>query len=300
MKPELIVVAPVPPELRARLSESYALVDRKPAPGESIPGYRVAVTNAMAGAGAALMDALPDLELIASNGTGLDKIDLKAAEARGINVQNTPDVLTEDVADFALGLIYATCRRIAEGDRFIRAGRWVAERMTPSKRVFSRRLGVVGLGRIGGALARRGAALGMEIAYTGPREKPGEPYRYEPELMKLADWSEVLVLACPGGPATRHIVTAEVLDALGPRGFLINISRGATVMEEALIDALSSGRIAGAGLDVFENETDIDPRFFKLDNAVLTPHVAAVTTETRNAMADLLCGAVDRLYAGQS
>ncbi len=298
MKRELLVIAPLPPEVRARLGEAYALVERRPAPGEVVAGYSVAVTNAMAGADAGVMAALPDLKLIASVGTGLDRFDLEAAKARGITVQNTPDVVTEDTADFALGLIYAVCRRIAEADRFVRAGRWAGERMTPSARVSSRRVGIVGLGRIGGTLAGKAAGLGMQVRYTGPREKDGAPYAYEPELTSLADWADVLVLTCPSGPATRHLVDAPVLEALGPKGVLINVSRGATVDEAALLAALEGGRIAGAGLDVFEGEPNIDARFFALQNVVLSPHVAAVTAETRAAMANLLRAAIDRHFEG--
>jgi lactate dehydrogenase-like 2-hydroxyacid dehydrogenase len=293
------VIAPIPPELRARLAEAYGLVEHRPAPGETRPGYRVAVTTSVAGIGAEAMAALPDLELILCNGTGTDRIDLAAAGARGIAVQNTPDVLTEDTADFAIGLIYATLRRIAEADRFIRAGRWDTERMTPSTRVYSRRLGIVGLGRIGSAVARRAAAIGMTVGYTGPREKPDLPYSYTPTLAQLAETSDILVLTCPASPETEGIVTADILDRLGPQGFLINIARGSVVDEPALIAALKARRIAGAGLDVFAREPALDPRLLDLDNVVLTPHVAAVTAETRAAMAALLRGAVDRLYAPQ-
>lgn len=298
-RPELLVVAPIPPELRARLSVNYTLKDGRPAAGERWPSVRVAVTTSMAGADRVLIEALPDLALIACNGTGLDRIDLDAAEEHGVRVRHTPDVLTEDVADFALGLIYAAARRIAEADRFVRSGRWNAERMTPSRRVFSRRLGIVGLGRIGQAIARRASAIGMDVLYTGPREKPESGYGYRASVKALATDADILVLSCPAGPGTRHLVNEDVLAALGPDGLLINVSRGSVVDEEALIAALSNGIIAGAALDVFAGEPDIDERFFELENVVLQPHYAAVTSETREGMADVLEETIDEFFARQ-
>jgi lactate dehydrogenase-like 2-hydroxyacid dehydrogenase len=294
--PELLVVAPIPPELRARLSADYTLVDDRPAEGETRAGVEVIVTTSVAGAGEALMAALPDLKLIACNGTGLDKIDLDAAKARGITVQHTPDVVTEDTADFAIGLIYAALRRMGEAERFVRSGGWKSGRMTPSRRVYSRRLGIVGLGKIGSAIARRAAAIGMSVEYTGPREKSGVPYPYRPSVTELARAADVLVLSCPAGPATENLVDREVLSALGPEGYLVNVSRGSVVKEADLIEALETKAIAGAGLDVFNNEPAIDPRFFALENAVLQPHYAAVTAETRAAMAELLKSAIDAFY----
>ncbi len=168
---ELLVVTPIPPEVRARLSQDYTLVDGRPAAGETRAGVQVIVTMSVFGADQALMDALPDLRLIACNGTGLDKIDLEAAKARGIAVQHTPDIVTEDTADFAIGLIYATLRRMGEAERFVRSGRWRTGRMTPSRRVFSRRIGIVGLGRIGSTIARRAAAIGMSVGIYRAEQK---------------------------------------------------------------------------------------------------------------------------------
>lgn len=293
MKNELLVVAPIPPELRERLSRNYTLVDGRPQPGERRDGMPVIVTTSVAGADRALMDALPDLALIACNGAGLDRIDLEAARERGIVVRNTPDAVVEDTADCAIGLIYATVRRIAEADRFVRGGDWKSARMTPSRRVFSRRLGIVGLGKIGGAIARRASAIGMTVSYTGPNEKGGVPYAYEADIRALARSVDILALSCPAGPSTDGLVDREVLAALGSDGYLINVSRGSVVNEDDLIEALGNRTIAGAGLDVFDNEPDIDPRFLALDNAVLQPHVAAVTVETRNAIADVLEDAID-------
>jgi len=295
-KPELLVVAAIPPELRARLSPNYTLIEDRPGAGETRPGFPVIVTTSMAGADAPLMAALPDLKLITCNGTGLDKIDMAAAKARGIVVQHTPDAVTEDTADFAIALIYATSRRLAEADRFVRAGKWKTERMTPSRRVSARTLGIVGLGKIGEVIARRASALGIEVLYTGPREKPDQPYAYHPDIRDLARAVDILVLSCPGGPATHHTVNAEVLQALGPEGTLINISRGSVVNEADLIEALEAGIIAGAGLDVFASEPDIDARFMTMENVVLQPHYASVTGETRQAMADVIETAIDTFY----
>lgn len=292
-KPSVLVVAPIPPELERRLSERFDL-DRAMEPPD--PGHRVVVTTSVAGADAALMRSLPNLELIACNGAGLEQIDVAEAERRGIVVCNTPDAVTEDTADFALGLMYATSRRLAEGDRFVRAGRWGRERMSPSRRLYSRRLGIVGLGRIGSAIARRGAAIGMDVSYTatGPKDVP---HAYVPTVVELAAAVDVLVLSCSGGPSTYRIVDRAVLAALGPDGILINVSRGSVVDEAALLDALASGTIASAGLDVFETEPAIDPRFLELANVVLQPHYAAVTRETREDIATTLHDAIVHVFA---
>lgn len=296
MKQEVLVVAPIPPELRERLSSKYTLIDANPEAGSVFSGMPIAVTTSMAGADEALMASLPDLKLIACNGTGLDKIDQEAARARGITVRNTPDVVTEDTADCAIGLMYAVVRRIAEADRFVRSGKWKSARMQPSRRLYSKHLGVVGMGRIGQAIAKRASGIGMKVSYTGPNAKDGVPHEYVADIAALAQAVDILVLSCPATPQTRHLVNRVVLEALGSQGYLINVSRGSVVDEAALIEALEAGTIAGAGLDVFENEPDIDPRFAALENTVLQPHVAAVTTETRHAMADILETAIDRYF----
>ena len=293
---ELLVVASIPPELRLQLSKDHDLVDRRPEPGQSLPGYQVAVTMSVAGMDAAMMAALPDLRLLACNGAGTDKIDLAEAERRGIKVQHTPDAVTNDTADTAIALIYATLRRVVEADRFVRAGNWKSKRMTPSRRVFDARLGIAGLGKIGMTIARRASALGMDVCYCGPREKSDVNYPYYAEITEMAAAVDVLVLSCPAAPTTENLVNAEVLQALGPNGYLINISRGSVVDEEALITALESERIAGAGLDVFRKEPDIDPRFLVLENVVLQPHYASVTTATRNEMAQLLDSTISAFF----
>jgi lactate dehydrogenase-like 2-hydroxyacid dehydrogenase len=292
----ILLLAPIPADLRAALAERYTLVEKGGAPAE---GIRIAITTGMAGADAALMESLPDLRLVASQGVGLDKIDLAAAARRGIAVCHTPDELTEDVADFAIGLMYAAARRIVEADRFVRDGRWGPERMGLGIGLSGKTVGVFGMGKIGQAIARRAAGLGMAVAWSGPRPKPELPWTYLPDIAALAAASDVLVLACPGGPATHHAVDAKVLAALGPRGFLVNIARGSVVDEAALLAALEGGTIAGAGLDVFATEPKLDPRFLPLRNAVLAPHYASLTGETRQAIIGRLLADIGRFRAGE-
>jgi len=294
----ILVVAPIPQDLREALAGLYDLVEDR-TPDGTRPGYRIAVTTAMAGAGAALFDRLPDLRMIASQGTGLERLDLDTAAQRGIAVAYTPDVMTEDVADFAIGLMYASARRIAEADRFVRAGRWMRERMAPATSLHRKTMGIAGMGRIGQALARRAAGLGMGVAWTGPRDKPGLPWRFLPDLRALADASDVLVITAPGGAATDRMVDAAVLAALGPRGILVNVARGSVVDEAALLAALESGGIAAAGLDVFATEPALDPRFLALENVVLAPHYASLTRETRAALIARILDDIAAFRAGR-
>jgi lactate dehydrogenase-like 2-hydroxyacid dehydrogenase len=290
--PRLLVAGPIPPELRRALTPAYELVERATLPPGPIPGFDIVVTTSMTGVDPALMAALPELKLIACNGAGLENIDVAEAARRGVTVCNTPDAVTTDTADFALALIFAVSRRVVEGDRFIRSGEWEASRMPPSTRVRGKRLGIVGLGKIGSTLAARAAAVGLEVSYNARSPKPGLPYRFVATAGELAEESDYLVMACPGGAETRHLVNAEILRRLGPEGYLINISRGSVVDEAALLDALRNKTIAGAALDVFENEPTIDRAFFALQNVVLTPHIAAVTSETRADIAETLRSAI--------
>lgn len=291
----VLVVTPVPKDLRDALAADYDLQDhQRGADGAwpQRPGIRAALTTSMAGADAALMDALPDLRLIACQGVGLDRIDMAAAEARGIRVAHTPDVITEDTADFGIALMFATARNIVRADRFVRDGRWAGERMALSRRVGGKTVGVVGLGRIGATLARKVAGMGMTVLYTGPRAKADAGYEFVADIVDLAGRVDFLVLTCPGGPATEKLVDARVLAALGPEGFLINISRGSVVDEPALIAALEAGTIAGAGLDVFASEPNFDRTFLTFENVVLQPHYATLTVETRKAIIGLLQRAI--------
>jgi lactate dehydrogenase-like 2-hydroxyacid dehydrogenase len=238
---------------------------------------------------AALMDALPRTRVIAHHGVGYDGVDVAAATARGIKVSNTPDVLSDDVADFAVGLALATLRRIPAGDRYVRDGRWEREGpMAFGQRMWRRRVGILGMGRIGIEIARRCEAFKMQIAYHSRTAKP-VPYRYYASLVTMASEVDLLIAIVPGGPETRHLVDRYVLEALGPQGALINVARGSVVDETALIAALSEGRLGAAGLDVFADEPHV-PLALKAmtDNVVLQPHQASATHDTRLAMGRLV------------
>ena len=253
----------------------------------------------MHGVNAALMDKLPDLKLIASNGAGLERIDLAEAKRRGIAVCHTPDELAEDVADGAIALTYAIMRRVVEADRFVRAGRWAKERIAPSRRLAGKTVGIVGLGRIGALAARRAEAIGMRVIYLGRRPKPDAPYPFVADIRQLAAEADVLILSCPGGEATRNLVDREVLERLGPDGYLVNVARGSVVDEGALIAALQDKKIAGAALDVFASEPNLDPRLLALENVVLAPHSASITHETRAAMLARLLGDIEAFVEGR-
>ncbi len=245
----------------------------------------VVVTNAMAGASTEIIDTLPHLELIAIMGVGLEKTDIKRAKARGITVTTTP-VLYDDVADLGIILAMCACRRIVRADRFVRSGEWLDGRYAPSMKFSGKRAGILGLGRIGKALARRLEAFGMTIGYYDPLPMEGVTYRRYPSEKALAASSDILFLAASGGQEGGHIVTAEVLAALGPNGVFVNIARGWLVDEAALVAVLTSGSIGAAGLDVFYDEPHVPEALFQLDNVILTPHIASNTEETVQAMGD--------------
>lgn len=248
-------------------------------------GVKVAVTSSFAGFDADLMDALPDLELIANFGVGYDSTDVEAARERGITVSNTPDVLNDGVADLGVGLIIDVLRGISASDRFARAGKWKNGAFPLQREVTGRRVGILGLGRIGQEVATRLEGFRCEIGYHN-RNEVETSYRYFGGAEELAGWAEVLVVLTPGGAATKALVDADVLAALGPEGYLVNIARGTVVDEDALVQALNDATIAGAGLDVYPNEPHINEALMALDNVVLTPHIASGTRETRRAMAD--------------
>ena len=234
----------------------------------------------------AFMRRLPNLEIIASLGVGYDHVDAQAAARRDVIVTNTPGVLDDEVADTALGLTIAAVRRLPQAERYLRSGQWPKGDFPLTASLRGRTLGILGLGRIGKAIATRARAFGLEVVYHGRKAQDDVAYRYYPSLIAMAKACDILVVAAPGGPGTRHIVDAEVLDALGPDGVLVNISRGSLVDERALIEALRAGRILAAGLDVFENEPHVPDDLIALDNAVLLPHVGSASARTRNAMAE--------------
>ncbi len=295
-RPRLLAVSQIPPDLRAALTQRYGLADHAGGPA---PGYDVAVTMSVFGVNAALMDTLPDLKLIACNGAGLEWIDLAEAKRRGIAVCHTPDELAEDVADGAIALTYAIMRRIVEADRFVRAGRWTKERMAPSRRLAGKTVGIVGLGKIGRVVAQRAAGDRHARALFRAKGEARVPYPFVANMLDLAEQSDVLILSCPGGEATRHLVGQAVLERLGPDGYLVNVARGSVVDEAALIAALQERKIAGAALDVFASEPNLDARFLALDNVVLQPHSASITHETRAAMLARLLGDIAAYAEGR-
>ena len=279
---------------RARLRDAAGSVFvSEPAEVAGLPEAQRAAIRAVAlkghkPLGGAVMDALPALGLIANYGVGYDAIDVPAADARGVRVTNTPDVLSDDVADLALGMIIAQARTMRLGEAHVRSGDWARKGEIPlNRKVSGSRAGIVGLGRIGREIADRLAAFKMEIHYHSRSEKETPGWRYHADVVSLAGAVDFLVVALVGGKATEGYVTREAIEALGPRGVLVNISRGTTVDEAALLDALEAGRIGGAGLDVFLNEPAIDPRFLSLENVVLQPHQGSGSVETRTAMAEL-------------
>jgi hydroxypyruvate reductase len=264
------------------------------------PDCKIVVTSGSRGIGAADMAQLPKLELVACFGVGTDAIDLAHAKAHRIAVTNTPDVLTEDVADLAVSLILASIRRVVQADQYVRQGRWLKGNMALTQSMQGRQIGIVGLGRIGQSIAKRCVAFNTSIAYFGPRKKSELPYRHFDSVVALAQWADVLVAACPGGPATRNIISRDVLTALGAEGLFVNISRGSVVDQQALIEMLSSGQLGAAGLDVYNDEPNVPEALFSLDNVVLQPHQASATTSTRAAMGQLVLDNMSNYLAGKA
>jgi lactate dehydrogenase-like 2-hydroxyacid dehydrogenase len=291
-KPDVLAVAKLHPFYQQALESRYTVHDRThlgdPAAFAALAPRIVGVAGTgEASVPSSLLAQLPHAKVVSVFGVGYDGVDVAAAIAHRIPVTHTPDVLTDDVADLALGLVLSVGRTIPQADKFVRAGQWPAAPMALGRKVSGARMGIVGLGRIGQAIARRAMGFGMSIAYTARSEKPNSGFSFFASAAELAAQVDFLVVITPGGAGTRHLINAEVLKALGPRGFLINVARGSVVDEEALIAALQNGTIAGAGLDVFANEPHVPEVLWTLNNVVLTPHMASATSETRQAMADL-------------
>jgi hydroxypyruvate reductase len=247
---------------------------------------------------AALMDALPNLKIISTMSIGVDHIDLAAARARGVIVTNTPDVLTDDVADIGIALLLAVARRIVVGDRFVRSGQWLKGNLPLAGRIGGATMGILGLGRIGLAIAKRAEAFGIKVVYHGPRRKADAPYPYFESLTAMAAAVDYLMVSCPGGAATRNLVSAEVLEALGPKGVVINIARGSVIDEPAMVGLLQAGKLGGAGIDVFVEEPKVPEALFAMDNVVLQPHVGSATHATRAAMGQLVVDNLKAFFAG--
>jgi hydroxypyruvate reductase len=302
-KPEILLVAKLWPPLMEALQAEFTLHDRvhesDPAGfAEIAPRIRGLVGGGESKVSRSLMDRLPALEVISIFGVGYDGVDVPAASERNIPVTNTPDVLTDDVADMGVGLMLSIARRIPQADQYVRAGLWPSGPMPLARKVSGARLGIVGLGRIGQAIARRAEGFGMSIAYTTRTAKPEVPYTYYPTATALAAQVDFLMVITPGGAGTKGLINAEVLKALGPQGILINVARGTVVDQAALVTALEQGVIAGAALDVFEDEPNVPESLRRRDNVVLTPHIASGTWQTRRAMADLAFGNIQAHFAG--
>ena len=303
-KPDLLTVARLAPFLMEPLQRAFTVHDRlheqDPAAFERIaPRIRAICGSGESKVGAELMARLPALEIVSIMGVGYDGVDVTAAKARGVMVAHTPDVLNDDVADLALALMLNIARRIPQAERHVRDGQWPAGPMPLASKMSGARLGLVGMGRIGQAIALRALAFGMPIAYTARSAKPGLPYAFHATPQALAAASDFLVVITPGGAATRKLIDAGVLRALGPNGYLINVARGSVVDEAALIEALQQGTIAGAALDVFENEPNVPAALRALDNVVLVPHIGSATTQTRHAMAARAFDNLQAHFAGQ-
>ncbi len=293
MKPDLILTAKGHQGTQKRMENEFSLIklweapDRAAALKAAAPRIRALAHTGHSKVDAALMDALPKLQIIANFGVGVDQIDLDAAKQRNIIVTNTANVLNDCVADCAMALVLNTLRKFPQADKYLRAGRWKSDGTYPfTTSLGGKTLGILGLGRIGEEIAVRAQAFKMNIRYHNRRRKD-VPYAYDPDVVTLAKNSDVLVVITPGGPETSKLVNAAVLDALGPQGFLVNVARGSVVDQAVLLQYLQEKKIAGAGLDVFEKEPDVPPEFFALDNAVLIPHMASATHETRTAMGNL-------------
>jgi hydroxypyruvate reductase len=296
-KPDLLTVAKLPPFLMAPLQEAFNVHGAlEGAPLERIRGIAGSGESKVS---AELIARLPALQIVSIMGVGYDGVDVAAAKARGVLVTHTPDVLNDDVADLALALALNIARRIPQADRHVRAGLWPQGPMPLATKLSGARMGIVGMGRIGQAIAERARAFGMSVAYTARSAKPGLPYTFHDQVTALAAQSDFLVVITPGGAATRKLIDAKVFAALGPKGYLVNVARGSVVDETALIEALQAGTIAGAALDVFENEPQVPEALRALDNVVLTPHIGSATTATRHAMANLAFQNLRAFFAGE-
>ena len=303
MSAALYLCFPAPPELQPLLDGRYVVHQGNGLPhsldAATRARVRILVTNGIRGASAELMDCFANLQLIASLGIGLDALDLAAARARGIAVTHTPGVVADDVADLALAQLITLCRRSSEAETYLRAGHWREAPFPLARSVTGLQLGIVGLGAIGAGIAQRATACRMTVRWNGPRPKPEAPWPFEADLHQLAASSDALVVACAGGPSTHHLVGASVLRALGPSGVLINVARGSVVDTQALLQALQSGALGGAALDVFEHQPQVPAELLALPNVRLTPHLGTATRETRTTMAQMVLDSIAAFQNGQ-
>jgi len=296
VKPALLVNPPLG-GFEARLSEVYEVVHLADLPARA-HAVEAALVIGSEGLENAVISTLPALKLISCMGAGYDGVDVPFAASRGVAVTNCPNVNHEDVADLAWGLMLSAGRLVAEGDRQVRAGAWRGSTGWP-RRFSGRKLGIVGLGAIGRAIGDRAIGFRMEIAWSGPRAKPDAPWRYEPDLTALARWADILAIACPASRETEGLISAGVIEALGPDGMLINIARGAVVDEDALIAALKAGKLGSAGLDVFAVEPTPAARWADVPNVTLTPHIAGGAREAIRDASALALENLRRHFAGE-
>lgn len=304
MRPDVLLLAPAPPVILDGLASAFEThrlweaPDRAQALAEIGPRVRAIASTGHVRIGAEMFERLPKLEIVASYGVGYDHIDAPDAARRGIIVTHTPDVLNEEVADTAMALLLATVRQLPQADRYLRAGEWLKKPFPLTATLRGRRMGIVGLGRIGKAIAARAEAFGLEVVYHSRTRQDGARYLHYPTLLGMAKDVDILMVIVPGGAGTRHLIDAPVLDALGPDGVLINVARGSVVDETALIDALREGRILSAGLDVFEHEPAVPQALIDLPHVVLLPHVGSGSVETRRAMGQLVVDNLIGWFAG--
>ncbi len=304
-KPVVLMIGAYPDWDMAPIDEAYDVrklwlaSDKEAFLAATTPDVRAIATRGELGASAALIDCCPKLEIIACYGVGFDAIDIRRAKERGVRVTNTPDVLTEDVADFAFALILGHLRKIVAGDAHVRSGAWRSGALSLGVSLKGKTLGILGFGRIGRAIARRAQGFGVTLAYCDVAPAAGVDAAYHSDAVSLARASDIFVAAVSGGEATRGIVNAAVFDALGPAGLFVNVSRGSVVDEAALIDALARRRVGGAALDVFWNEPSVDQRLLAFDNVLLQPHQSSGTVETRKAMGKLVRDNLEAHFAGR-
>ncbi|MEM7014312.1 MAG: 2-hydroxyacid dehydrogenase [Verrucomicrobiota bacterium] len=301
----VLILSPMPRELTSQLEAAYTA--HKHYAAEDKAAFMAPIADKIEGIAVTggfpvpneLLASMPNLKIIAIRGVGYDSVDIEYAKQRGIRVTNTPDVLNDEVADTAILLMLAAFRQLPASERYLREGRWLDGPFPLTRKFSGTRLGLVGMGRIGRVIAKRAEAFDCEIAYHSRNQRNDVDYPYYADLCELARNVDTLCVITPGGAETKHLINKDVLEALGPNGVLVNVARGSVVDEPALIDALESGAIAGAGLDVFEDEPNVPDRLVALDHVVLAPHVGSATHETRLAMGNLVADNLAAFFAGQ-
>ncbi len=305
-KPELLVVVKPPPVVIERLERDFALIELWELEGDEFAALRANADRVRVlftfnrTLSVELLDCLPKLALICCFGAGVDRVPFDYCRQRGIRVTNGPGTNTGCVADAVMGIMIATQRRIVAADRFVRDGGWLKQRLYPATaRFYGRRLGLLGLGHINTAVVKRAQGFDLEIAYCTRNRRAEAPYRWEPDLIALARWADYLVAAIPLDASTRHIINHPVIEALGPKGMFVNVSRGAIVDQPELIKALADGRLGSAALDVFDGEPDVPAALMALDNVVLTPHMGGMTHESFADGAELLARNLSAYFSGQ-